>query len=242
MRCLSRLARVSVLTLACLLASCIDGREEYWLEADGSGRAEAEYAIPAAVATLHGGENGIRKLLEEFLESTPEIRDSSLQVSTEGTRLNVKVSVAYDSALDLRKVAAGSAIHELPDSASHLAGTVFAEIRGRTLEFQRSISVGKAIPGSTLLPDSQWEGHKLTYIMHLPAAATESNATRTEDSGKTLVWEFPLKQSVKKPVETRFKMPIPIPWKWVAWIGIPLTLASGAAFAWRRGQGAKTPA
>lgn len=239
---LDRLARASVLALAGLITSCIDGHEEYWLEADGSGRAEAEYTIPAAVATLHGGENGIQRLLEEFLESTPEIRDSSLQISTEGNRLNVKVSVAFDSALDLRKVAAGSALHRLPDSASHLAGTVFAEIRGRTLDFQRTIAVGKAIPGSALLPDSQWEGHKLSYIMHLPAAATESNATRTEDSGKTLVWEFPLEQTIRKPVQTRFKMPVPIPWKWVAWIGIPLTLASGAAFAWRRGQRVKTPA
>jgi hypothetical protein len=219
---------------AWVLSSCIDGREEYWLEIDGSGRAEAIYQIPEAVARLHGGEDGVRAMLREFIAATPEIKNSSLEVTTEGSQLKVKTSIAFDSALDLRDVASGSAMHELPDAASHLAGTIRADLHGRDLEFKRVVSAGKAIPGAGLLPASTWVGHSLTYIMHLPAAATTSNATRTEDSGKTLIWEFPLGQAVLKPVVTRFTMPVPIPWKWVAWITTPLALTGCAVFAWKR--------
>ncbi len=228
------LVRSALLASVWILNSCIDGREEYWLEADGSGRAEADYQIPAAVVKLHGGENGVRAMLQEFLDSTPEIKGSSLQVSTEGSQLRVKAAVSFDSALDLRNVASGSAMHELPDAASHLAGTIQADLHGRTLDFKRTISAGKAIPGACFLPESTWQSHSLTYIMHLPAAPTTSNATRTEDSGKTLIWEHPLGQAVLKPVVTRFSMPVPIPWKWVAWITPPLALAGYAVFTWKR--------
>lgn len=219
---------------ACSLNSCIDGREEYWLESDGSGRAEAIYQIPEAVARLHGGEDGVRAMLREFIDATPEIKNSTLEVTTEGTRLKVRASIAFDSALDLRDVASGSAMHELPDAASHLAGTIRADLNGRDLEFERVVSAGKAIPGGGLLPASTWDGHSFTYIMHLPAAPTTSNATRTEGSGKTLIWEYPLSQAVRKPVVTRFTMPLPIPWKWVAWITAPLALAGIGIFAWKR--------
>ena len=228
------LVRFALLASACSLSSCIDGREEYWLEADGSGRAEADYQIPEAVASLHGGEDGVRALLQEFLDSTPEIKSSSLQVSTEGSKLRVRAAVSFDSALDLRNVASGSAMHELPDAASHLAGTIQADLHGRSLDFKRTVSAGKAIPGACFLPDSTWQGHSLTYIMHLPAAPTSSNATRTEDSGRTLVWEYPLGQAVLKPVVTRFSMPVPIPWKWIAWISAPLALAGCGIFTWKR--------
>ena len=43
MQILRRLARWFVLAGCGLLASCIDGREEFWLAGDGSGRAEIRY-------------------------------------------------------------------------------------------------------------------------------------------------------------------------------------------------------
>jgi len=217
------LVRFALLAAAWVFSSCIDGREEYWLEADGSGRAEADYQIPETVAIFHGGEDGVRALLRDFLDSTPEIQNSSLHVSTEGSRLRVKAAVSFSSALDLRNVVSGSAMHELPDAASHLAGTIQANLHGRTLDFKRTVSAGKAIPGACFLPNSNWQGHSLTYIMHLPAAPTSSNATRTEDAGRTLIWEFQLGQAVLQPVLTRFTMPVPIPWKWAA-LALPPSL------------------
>ena len=41
------LALLLALLLTLVLASCIDGKEEFWIEANGGGRAEITYDIPA---------------------------------------------------------------------------------------------------------------------------------------------------------------------------------------------------
>jgi hypothetical protein len=227
---LKAITRTLLLIAAGTLASCIDGREEFWLESDGSGRAEITYTLPAAVARIHGGESGIRNQIEAFLKNTPEINSSSCEVVTEGSRLRVKIRTVFDSALDLKNIASGAALKELPSAASHLAGDVRVDLQGRTLDFKRQASPAKALPGSAFLPASQLDGRRIVCIMHLPAAATDSNATRTEDSGRTLIWDIPLAEAIKEPLITRFKMKIPIPWALVGTIALPLSLAGGFVF------------
>lgn len=219
--------RMFLLATAVLVTSCIDGREELWLEADGSGRAEITYTLPVAAARLHGGESGIREMITRFLKDTPEITSSICEVTSDEEQLQVRVRAVFDSALDLKSVSQGRAIHQLPNSASHLAGVVTADISGRTVDFSRSISAGKALPVASFLPAAQFEGHRLVYIMHLPVAATESNAIRVEDSGRTLVWDVPLGEALNSPIVTRFKMDIPIPWKLMSAVTLPLSLAGG---------------
>lgn len=74
----------------------------------------------------------------------------------------------------------------------------------------------------------------MTYIMHLPSVPMESNATRVENAGRTLVWDIPLSQALKSPVVTRFKMQIPIPWHLVATIAVPLSGVACATVLLRR--------
>lgn len=226
--------RFLAFTVAGLLSSCIDSREEYWLEAGGNGLAELTYSIPAAAAALHGGESGIREMIAVFLKKTPEISASSYQVVTEGNRLRVVVNATFDSALAMKEIVSGAALKTLPPAVSHLAGEITTDLSGRTIDFSRRISPSKALPGAAFLPKSQLEGHRMIYIMHLPSAPVESNATRVEDAGRTLVWDYPLTQAVKAPLITRFKMPVPIPWRLLAAIGIPSTLAAFGFIAIRR--------
>jgi len=219
--------RILLLAVACQLTSCIDSREEFWLEANGKGRAEITYSLPAAAARVQGGESEIREMITGFLKNTPAISASSHEVTTEGDRTRVKVRISFDSALDLMDAASGPAMRHLPSAASHLAGQVDAKFRGRTLDFTRTISPGRALPGSAFLPDSQFEGRRLVTVLHLPAPATESNATRVENGGRTLVWDMPLAIAVRAPITTRFKVEIPIPWAFVSAIALPLPLAAG---------------
>lgn len=225
---LHSILRLSIIAIAACLCSCIDSREEYWLEPDGSGRAEITYHLPAAAATVHGGESGLREMISSFLKGTPEIADSTCEVAIEETRVRIKINVAFDSALALRDLRNGESMKTLPAAATHLAGEVTAGLRGRTLEYSRKISASKALPGAIFLSAAELEGHRMTYIMHLPSAPMETNATRVENAGRTLVWDIPLKQALKSPIVTRFEMQIPIPWSLVATIAIPL---SGVAFA-----------
>jgi hypothetical protein len=209
-----QLFRCLVSLSAITLVSCIDGREEIWLNANGSGRADVSYSIPAMAANFRGGEDGIRRLIAGFLKDNPAISTSSLDVFTVGDRLKIRVQGKFDSALELKELSQSAFSGELPSSARFMAGEVTVKTKGLTVDFARTISPGKALPGAAFLPKSQTKDRSLTYIIHLPEAATNSNATRIEDAGRTLIWEYPLAQAIQNPVTTRFEAPIPIP-SWI---------------------------
>ena len=234
------LPRLMALCAALLLGSCIDSREEVWLKADGSGRAEISCSLPASAARFQGGEAGIRKLIGDFLANTPTIQSSSHEVTTEDERVKIHVQVAFDSALELQEIATGDSMAKLPSSAADLAGHVDVKVRGRTVDFTRRISAGSALPGAIFMPASNFEGRRLVYIMHLPAAAEISNATRTENAGRTLIWDFPLSQAIKAPLTTHFTMPIPVPtWLVVAAVAVGLLAAWMVLFVIRARSAAK---
>ena len=77
------------------------------------------------------------------------------------------------------------------------------------------------------MPASRLAGHRMISIIHLPAPALDSNATRTADGGRTLVWDTPLAEAVKRPVVSRFKMNIPIPPWAVAAVSLTIAAAAG---------------
>lgn len=206
------LLRCLTLAAACLLVSCIDGREEIWIKPDGSGRAEFRYSLPAAAAKFHGGEAGVRRMIGDFLKATPQITISRLDVLTADGRLVVQLNTAFDSVLDLMKISGNSdAFNKLPSSASGLSGQVRLAFRGRSIDFSRTIAAGEALPGAAFLPDSQFEGRRLCYIFHLPGPAIDTNATRIEDGGRTLIWDFPVAEAIRKPIRIKFTARIPIP-------------------------------
>jgi hypothetical protein len=212
-----------------LLVSCVDNREEFWIKADGSGRAQITCTIPAAAARLHGGDAGIRNLIGDFFRATPSLKRPRHQVVTTNGRTTAVVEFAFDSALDLLKTTSADSRERLPAAASHFFGETDVRWSGRSLEITRNFSPGKALPGASLMPASRLDG-RLVTLMHLPAAANESNATRTENHGRTLVWETSFADAVKAPVSHRFKMNVPLPWAMLGWIATPIALLCGAVW------------
>lgn len=229
------IVRILTVITACLLVSCIDGREEIWLNANGSGRADVSYSLPAAAAGFQGGEAGVRRLIGDFLRETPAIAASSFEVFTEQDRLKIRVQATFDSALDLKEISKGASLEKLPSSASYLAGEMTVDVDGRSIGFSRTITPGKALPGAIFLPVSQFKGRNLTYIIHLPEAAIETNATRLENAGRTLVWDYPLAAAIQNPVTLRFKARIPVPMWVVASVAAVVLLLAYFAIRWKIG-------
>lgn len=217
-----------LVVIATLLVSCIDGREEYWLESDGSGRAEITYTLPAAAVQMQGGDTELHKQITEWIQKIPGVTSCQCDVLEKNDRVTITVKTEFKSALEFKQLAKEDS--GMPSAATHLMGEIRADIHGRTFDFSRSISASKALPGASFLPAASMEGRQLAYIMHLPAAALESNATRSENNGRTLIWEVPLAVAFKKPVITRFRMDVPIPWKLVTAILLPLSLVGGFVF------------
>jgi len=198
--------------------------------ANGAGRVEIIYHLPTSIAMLYGGEAGIRESVTTFLKDTHAFTSAACEVVTEGDLTRVRVRAHFDSALDLMEVTRDGSIKKLPPAAGHMAGDIKTFISGRTVDFTRKVSAGKALPGGTLLPDSAFDGKHLVYIIHLPSSVIESNATRTEDGGHTLVWDFPLSQALKTNLVTHFEMTIPIPWALAFATGIVLLSVAGLTF------------
>ncbi len=221
--------------IALLLSSCLDCREEVWLNPDGSGRIDISYTLPAAVAKLQGGEEGIRNMLGKALVANDVIKSPRYEVITLGDRLTIRVRAAFHSALDLKRATGGAEMGKLPSSAANLAGKVEAKLSGRSIAFKRTITAGAALPGAFFMPPSSFKGHQLTYIIHLPIAAKHSNATHTEDSGRSLIWEIPLDKAIQKPVTTEFVAEIPVP-KWFipAAVGSSIFILIFMIYIWRR--------
>jgi len=227
--------------IAGLLVSCIEGREEVWINANGSGRAEISYEIPTAATRLQGGVEGVREKLETLVKDSPELNASYSLVET-GDRLRVTVNASFASAPDLAKAARAKNRENLPAASRYLTGEFAFNREGRTIDIARTISAGKAIPGARFIPERQLRDRKLIYIIHLPAAAEESNATSISENGRTLTWEYPLSDALRGPVTTHFKVKIPIPvWLWVAGISVVLFIAALIVFLIRRFRNRSNP-
>lgn len=211
---------------AAVLASCIGSHEEFWIDSRGGGRGEIAYSLPAAALRLYGGEAGVTAMIDEFLRESPAMKRPSREVVQHNGEATVRIAFEFDSAMDLAEIAEGPAIERLPPAVAGLMGDVRVRIRGRSVEYSRVSRPGKALPGAAFMPASHLEG-RLVKIIHLPAPATMSNATRVENGGRTLVWETPLAAAVRQSWKTEFKMDVPIPWSLVLGVALPLCLACG---------------
>lgn len=209
---------LSVLLTACilLLSSCIDGREEIWLNADGSGRANFRYDVPATAAKFQGGVHGVEELLDTLLVHFP---GSTREVIIDGDRLKMVVHLVFNSLDEVSKAKSSLSGRDMPGSLQHLAGIFDVKREGLAVDFTRTVSPGKALP-TAFIPASEFRDRSLTYILHLPVVPDESTANRTEDGGLTQIWEQPLSSAIREPMVIHFKAKIPIP----GWI---ITAAGG---------------
>lgn len=227
-----RTIAASCLALLCLAAtSCLDGREEVWINADGSGRAHFTYDIPATAARLQGGIAGVETLIDSLLGDFP---GSSREVTENGDRLTVDVKLPFSSPGEIKKLGDSVENASAPKSFEHLAGIFDVKMGFPSVDFTRTISPGKALP-SAFIPASEIKGRKLTYILHLPVVPTESTATRAENGGRTQIWEMSLATAMRKPLVIHFKADIPIPgWVYASAVGVILLGGAGIYRSLRR--------
>ena len=99
---LNRLSALLAALLALLLVSCIEGEEEIWLETDGSGRIEATYKMPTAVAEKIGKPNELVRILKEAATRDPHFELNSIEHQTGPGGVTIQFSGTFD---DLRKLA-----------------------------------------------------------------------------------------------------------------------------------------
>lgn len=192
---------------ACALSSCLDVREEIWITAGGGGRAELHYVFPADALRLAGGEEGIRRELAKTAAAYPELHAVTHTLRPIGDRMELLVSAELEKIWRWEDV-----VSENEDPISPAAksiGKISLRRSLRTVDFKRVINWSAILPGSAFLPANRWQGHSTTTILHLPSVGIRHNATRTEDSGRTLIWETPMAAAVAKPLSQSFQTTLP---------------------------------
>lgn len=226
---------IALAAITLVLNSCLDGKEEYWFDANGSGRIESEYRLPGFAIASMGGEAELRSKIEAFFKKEPSITLVKLDIAGRGSQTVLQVEAQFDSIKDFAKlfeskpaVEGAPKSDDLPEPLRNLLGEFDIKRQGLTIHFDRTITPSKLFGQGLLAPSTkQLEGHQLQYIMHLPTVPEEHNAHQIGDDGKTLIWDYPLNVAMKQPIKTNFRTPIPLPW----WIW-PLLAAIILACAW----------
>ncbi len=221
----AKLMRILAGTACLFLAACFDISEEVWIGADGSGRARLAYSFPASAARLAGGNSALETKIREMIAKQPELRLEDLRIRTAGERATVEATISTDSVYSLRSPDKKDGERPMPAAAADLAGKFDVQVEGWNVDFSRTIRVREALGLATLaLGKEEREKRRLSYIIHLPTAAIESNADTVANGGKTLMWESTLGEALGRPLVTRFKARMPVPKK--VWFAAGLTAAA----------------
>ncbi len=206
--------------LAFLLVSCIEGEEEIWLQTDGSGRIEATYRMPTAVAQKIGEPDELVRILKEAAARDPHVELTSVEHQARRDGITLKFSGTFD---DLRKLASFPQRQlrdpEKPDKrvkAEVLFGETNLKISRRGISYDRKVDISwllKSSPAAkpivkipALLGKSSFR-----YTLNLPVPARESNATSRSGNGHRLEWTFPLKKHVEEPMHLTAEGDLPLP-------------------------------
>ncbi|MEP4078648.1 hypothetical protein [Haloferula sp.] len=202
--------------LGCLfLNSCIDVREEIWIERDGSGRAILEYVIPSSALELAGGEEGLRAEAQRIIDSLPDLHLDEFTVTPANGDSTITLKASTNSMLSLLDAGDNEVLKNLPKTTTGFAGAFDVKLDGLVVDFKREINLKEALGFASLaISSSQRQKRSLHYIIHLPAEASTHNATETENGGQTLIWKYPLSEALTSPISTDFRVRIPVPW-WV---------------------------
>ena len=205
---------------ALLLASCIEGEEEIWLERDGSGHMEATYRMPTVVIQKLGGPEEFVRSLTEAAARDPHVAITEASHEARSGVVTLRFSANFD---DLRKLATFPQRQfrdpdrpDVPVREEVLFGQTEIDVSWRGISYQRTIDLSSLlqsnpmarnfvrVPG--LLRDSSFH-----YILNLPASATETNATTSSGDGQRLEWHFLLKDHVSSPMHLKARGKIPLP-------------------------------
>lgn len=225
---------------ALLLVSCLDYREELWIEGDGSGRIQATISIDSELGAPTDGGTGqpdqIEASLRELFAATDGATVESYQTHVQGDKRIWDFTVSFR---DLRQLKPAIV------TGKGNIGAVFGDFEierlpeGR-LAVRRTVNIGEeppapadpAAPGEApdpgsalgaalgkafggLMANTLYAGHHLDYITHFPTEVIGANSSTIDRETNTVTWRIPLSQASQGPVVMSAE--IKRPGGWMIW-------------------------
>lgn len=203
-----------------LLHSCIDGEEELFINADGSGRVKLQYQVPGMIFSDADAKELI-ETIEREVGKRENLRLLTNRVENVNGQKIIQIEIATDNVAALDDMSEDDTSVQ-SDGASKsdkwlhtLLGDMKVAVHGMSAAVSREVHLEPLLEeylgkrGVSLLGESEFR-----YTVHLPTAVEQSNAHEVLNEGKTLKWRYLLRECKRKPIVMDLQAPIPLPW-WV---------------------------
>lgn len=237
---------LALIVAACgclLLSSCLDIHEEIWIQADGSGHATLTYTVPETTLLIAGGKQELEISIRQFFDSYPEFQLDDFQVEVIGTEARITLRASTDSVISLANLSASDNFLALSNSTKSLFGSFDIKAQALDVDFQRSVDLQRAIGLASLTINGRERSQRrIIQVIHLPALPKSHNASRSENGGRTLIWEHSLGEALRAPVDSSFHLRIPLPAWSIAAILLLITVILYGSFRAIRRYSNKCPA
>jgi len=202
-----------LLILTCIsLSSCIEIKEEIWINQDASGKIKVNITGPGVALASNGIPEDLLKQFEDKIKTYQGISLTHSSVSRNAGKTNIELELIFD---DSRKLIAclDTFDEEKQLVAKHLIGSLELNLDFPHYTFKRDINYSPLSTGEELPPSAQslLEGASFTSIIHLPTEVETHNATSLSADKKTLTWQIPLNKLLNENVNMAHTAAIPLP-------------------------------
>lgn len=203
------------LALALLLSGCLEGEEEIWLAADGSGRFQASYKMPPAIMNSFGSAEGFVDTLKAAAERDKHVDLTQITHRRERGSVLVEFAGTFDDFRMLctfpKRQLRDPHHPDQPVQSEALFGTIDLKITPLKISYDRSIDLSAVLPKSIKRAPAILDDSTFRYILHLPVEASTSNAANFPDAAQRLEWTFLLKDYASKPMKLHAEGRLPWP-------------------------------
>lgn len=197
----------------------------------------AHYELPSAVAARMGPPGVYRRELARIDEEEDGIQINDLQFGFVKGKLVIHLEIEFDNALDLFEISerqgeqfAGETGMP-PSELETFLGGIDVKLDGAAVNYQREMNLGPFFPGIVRDNPGMLDDSAFRYVIHLPVASESSNAHLISNEGRTLEWNFLLRDYVSKPIQMSFVSKSLVPW-WV-WVVSIILLLVIVFFIWQ---------
>lgn len=208
-----------ILLLICLISSsCIEIKEEIWINEDSSGRVEATITGPSLLLSKYGQPEDILERLKKQIDAEPGIEITSSSVTRIAAETEISIEMTFEDgrkAIEfMNSISESIEFEKLPSPLVEkvLIGKLDLTLDfpsyhfTRTLDF-RQFNTTEMTPtfARTPLADATFES-----TIHLPAKPFNHNAAMVSDNGKILHWNIPLIYLLEDNKELSYSARIPL--------------------------------
>ncbi|MCB1088422.1 MAG: hypothetical protein KDM63_15345 [Verrucomicrobiae bacterium] len=241
---------------ALLLTSCLDYREELWINGDASGKIHATIAINSELGAPTDGGSGqpdqIEAQLRELFAVTDGAKVESYQTFVDGKKRIWDFTVSFKD-LRLLKPAVITGknnigavfgdfeIEKIPDGKLAVKRTVSLSEPPRQSDdtpanppqdspsSNDTNTLGNAVGKlmGGLLANSMFSGYHLDYTTHFPTEVVSANSPSIDRDTNTVSWRFPLAEASQHPVTMTAE--IKRPGGWLLWLFIAILVVTTLA-------------